>query len=159
MNIPLEVIKQRIFDTYYQSWYAAINNSNRLMMYSIYKHEFSQETYLDFISNRNIRTAFSRFRLSSHDLAIESCRYDDTPRSDRLCKFCNLNVVENEYHFLLVCPLYIDIRRKYFNSYFCHWPTLMKFENLMSVKSKRKINNLAKYVYFASQLRTATKLE
>ena len=159
MNIPLEVIKQRIFDTYYQSWYAAINNSNRLMMYSIYKHEFSQETYLDFISNRNIRTAFSRFRLSSHDLAIESGRYDDTPRSDRLCKFCNLNVVENEYHFLLVCPLYIDIRRKYFNSYFCHWPTLMKFENLMSVKSKRKINNLAKYVYFASQLRTATKLE
>ena len=129
------------------------------MMYSIYKHEFSRETYLDFISNRNIRTALSRFRLSSHDLAIESGRYDDTPRSDRLCKFCNLNVVENKYHFLLVCPLCIDIRRKYFNSYFCHWPTLMKIENLLSVKSKRKINNLAKYVYFASQLRTATKLE
>ena len=111
---------------------------------------------MDFTLNKNIRTALTRFRLSSHDLAIESGRYDDTPRSDRLCKFCNLNVVENEYHFLLVCPLYIDIRKKYFNSYYCHWPTLKKFENLMSTKSKCKINNLAKYVYFASQLRVST---
>ena len=39
MNIPLDIIKQRIFDNYYQSWYAAINTSNRLMMYSIYKHD------------------------------------------------------------------------------------------------------------------------
>ena len=105
MNIPLDIIKQRIFDNYYQSWYAVINNSNRLIMYSIYKHDFSQENYLDFISNKNIRTALTRFRLSSHDLAVESGRYDDTPRSDRLCKFSSLNVVENEYHFLLVCPL------------------------------------------------------
>ena len=56
---------------------------------------------MDFISNKNIRTALTRSRLSSHDLEIESGRYDDTPRSDRLCKFCNLNVVENEYHIYL----------------------------------------------------------
>ena len=43
MNIPLDKVKQRMFDNYYQSWYAAINNSSRLMMYSIYKHDFIQE--------------------------------------------------------------------------------------------------------------------
>ena len=33
-------IKPRIFDTYKQSWYSSINNSNRLEMYSRYKHDF-----------------------------------------------------------------------------------------------------------------------
>ena len=77
----------------------------------------------------------------------------NTPRSERLCKFCNLCVLENEYHFLLVCPLCRYIRQKYFNSYYFHWPILNKFENLMSVKSKCAINNIA------TQLRTATIIE
>ena len=29
--------------------------------------------------------------------------YDESLRCDRLCKFCNLNVVESEYHILMVC--------------------------------------------------------
>ena len=28
----------------------------------------------------------------------------------RTCQSCNLNVVENEYHFLLVCPAYRNLR-------------------------------------------------
>ena len=96
-------------------------------------------TYILFQIYKKIRSAFPRFRLSSHDLAIECGRYDDNARNRRLCKFCNLNVIENEYHFLLVCPFYMDIRRQYFNSYYCHWPSLLKFEKLMSVTSKRKI--------------------
>ena len=46
ITIPFNLIKQRIFDTYYQS-YANINNSNRLSMYSRYKHDFQFESYLD----------------------------------------------------------------------------------------------------------------
>ena len=33
-----------------------------------------------------------------------------TPLSDRLCKFCNSSVVEEETHFLLDCDFYTDIR-------------------------------------------------
>lgn len=36
----LTVIKQRILDQYYQSWYSEINNSQRLISYSRYKHTF-----------------------------------------------------------------------------------------------------------------------
>ena len=110
---------------------------------------------MDFISNKNKRTALTRFRLSSHDLAIKSGRYDDTPRSDRLYKFCKLNVVENEFNFFFVV-LCILITETIFQ--FLLLP-LANFENLMSVKSERKIKYLAKYVYFASQLRIATNLD
>ena len=45
-DIFLPEIKQRILDQYHQSWYSDINNSNRLALYSRYKHSFEFETYL-----------------------------------------------------------------------------------------------------------------
>ena len=44
------------------------------------------------------------FRESAHSLEIEVGRYSNVPRENRLCKYCNLNVVESEYRFLLSCP-------------------------------------------------------
>ena len=151
--IPFNLIRQRILDSYYQSWYANINNSNRLQMYSRYKHNFQIENYLDFIYEKKFKTAFTKFRLSSHDLAIERGRYENIPRDERICKNCNLNMVENEFHFLLVCPKYRDLRRKYLKRYYCQWPTLNKFDDLMSKTSKPVIMNLAKFLYFAMKLR------
>ena len=105
-EINLNQIKQQNFDQYYQSWYSAINNSQRLISYSRYKHTFTLEPYLDNIHERKFQTALTRFRLSSHNLEIEIGRYQNIPREERLCKFCTSNVIENEYHFLLICPLY-----------------------------------------------------
>ena len=55
ITIPFSLTKQRILDLYKQTWYAEINNSNRLLMYSRFKHELDFENYLDFISEKNIR--------------------------------------------------------------------------------------------------------
>ena len=155
INISFDLIKQRILDNYRQNWYSNINNSNRLLMYAHYKHEFTFENYLDFITDKKLRISYTRFRLSSHDLAVERGRYDNTPRTERLCLYCNLGMIENEYHFLLVCPLYRDIRKKYLKHYYCQWPTINKFENLMCNKSKRVILNVSKYVHFATKLRAS----
>ena len=106
ITIPYNLIKERIFDMYKQSWYFSINNSNRLEMYSRFKHEFAMENYLDFIKEKKYRFALTKFRLSSHDLAIERGRYENIARNDRDCIFCNGHSVESEYHFLLACPFY-----------------------------------------------------
>ena len=29
--------------------------------------------------------------------------------------------IENEYHFLMICPHYVDIRRKYLQAYYCNY--------------------------------------
>ena len=152
-TIPVNLIKQRIFDNYYQSWYSNINNSSRLSMYSRYKHDFLFETYLDTIPDQKFRITLTKFRLSSHNLAIERGRFENIPRNDRICRCCNLHMVESEYHFLLVCPLYNDLRKKYFKNYFCRWPTLNKFDALMSNSSKSKTLSLSKFLYFAMKLR------
>ena len=122
MHLP--IIKQRIPDQYYQSWYSNINNSQRLAAYSRFKHSFNLELYLDIIYDRQFKVILTSFRLSSHRLKIEKGRYFNIPKRERKCKFCSQNTLENEYHFLLVCPLYKDFRRKFLKAYFCSWPTL-----------------------------------
>ena len=152
-EIPFTAIRQRIFDMYHQKWYSDINNSNRLQSYCLFKHDFKLESYLTDITENKYKIALARFRTSSHSLMIEKGRYDDSPRQQRLCKSCNMNQIENEYHFLLVCPYHRDLRSKYLKPYFCHWPSLNKFEVLLSSSSKKVISNLAKYIYFANRNR------
>ena len=97
-----------MFDQYRQSWYSSINNSNRLETYCRFKHNFNLEPYLDFVSDRKYKIALSRVRLSSHKLEIERGRHRDINRDERKCNMCTLNIIENEYLFLLNCPIYDD---------------------------------------------------
>ena len=55
----------------------------------------------------------TRWRLSDHNLIIETGRYSRpiVDRADRKCEICN--VIEDEYHAIFVCPLYKGIRVKY----------------------------------------------
>ena len=155
IEIPFNTIRQRIFDMYFQKWYSEINNSNRLMSYSIFKHDFVFEKYLNMPIENKYKVALTRFRTSSHDLIIETGRYENIPRAQRLCKSCNMKKIEDEFHFLLVCPKYRDQRKKYLKTYFCHWPSLHKFENLMSASSNKVLFNLSKFIYCAMKIRIA----
>lgn len=152
-NVFLPLIRQRILDQYYQSWYSNVNNSQRLVSYSRFKHSFELEPYLDSIHEKKFKISLSRFRLSSHSLEVERGRYFNIRRNERICQLCTTNSIENEYHFLLVCPIYKDLRRKYLKSYYCSWPNLNKFDNIMSSVKKNEILNLSKYIYFANKLR------
>ena len=98
IDIPLNLTKQRLFDVYYQTWYSDINNTNRLHTYARFEHEFLCKEYLNSIS---ILTALSRFRLSStiYILNVKDMKmYPDMTG----CRYCNMNAVEDEYHFLLI---------------------------------------------------------
>ena len=144
-DVPFLLIKQRILDMYYQKWHSDINNSPKLKAYCVFKQELVFEKYLDNISVKKYRSALTKFRVSSHNLAIETGRRHAIPQDDRKCLFCPMNSVETEFHFLLVCPFYTEIRRKYFKNYFCRWPTLNKLKLLMNSESNRTQLNIAIY--------------
>lgn len=54
MNITLQPIKQRIIDTYIQTWSIGLNTSQRFSTYCRFKTDFTLEAYLDNIPNKNI---------------------------------------------------------------------------------------------------------
>ena len=52
---------------------------------------------------------------SIHKLRIETGRYDNLPRDERLCNLCNCNRIEDETHFLLDCSSFSSIRDMFFS--------------------------------------------
>ena len=148
-NNHLNAIIQRIYDQQLQQWCSELSNFTKLDSYNLFKIEFIQERYLDVVSNINHRKALSRFRCSSHKLLIEEGRHRNIHRNSRVCTKCNMNQIENEYHFLLVCPYYNELRTQFLPRYFNVWPTINKFISVMQSSQKSRIVNLAKFIYFA----------
>ena len=153
LGIPLTQIRQRLFDQASQCIITSVNDSHKLTLYRRYKKDIKSEHYLSSIRDAKYKIALSKFRLSSHSLLIETGRYTGIPTEERLCNFCNMRKIEDEFHFLLVCPHYIELRRKYLKRYFCTWPTLNKFDQLLSTSSKKTLTNLSKYIYYAFKKR------
>ena len=153
-SISYTRIKQRMLDIFQQSWCSSINNSARLDTYCFFKNSFNLEKYLDVIKVSKFRIALTRLRTSSHNLKIESGRHHNIPRNERICENCNSGLVENEYHFLLICSKFSGLRLKYIKRYYYTWPTKQTLINLMSSSSDVVINNLAKYIYYANNMRS-----
>ena len=68
------------------------------------------------MSNWNCISSLARFRCSNHKLAIEEGRHNAINLENRLCKFCDsiqVCVIEDEFHFLLICPLFNELRDNY----------------------------------------------
>ena len=152
-DIPFNEIKQRIIDQTNQEILMANTTSSKLETYCLFKLDTSCESYLNKITLNKYKFALSRFRLSSHNLALETGRYNNIPKENRICTFCNMNKIESEYHFLLVCPLNAELRRHYLPQYYCRWPSITKFKNLMQSKPERVIKRLSKYIFFAQNKR------
>ena len=123
-------------------------------MHDINTNSKWKQKYLDFIKEKKLKFALTQFRLSSHNWAIERGRFENIPRNERVCILCNSNHVENEFHFLLVCPLYRELRKHYIKPFFfCRLPTLNKFDALMSNTNRKPLLNVAKFIYYAMNLR------
>ena len=152
-DIPFNEIKQRIIDQTNQEILMANTTSSKLETYCLFKLDTSCESYLNKITLNKYKFALSRFRLSSHNLALETGRYYNIPKENRICTLCNMNKIESEYHFLLVCPLYAELQRQYLPQYYCRWPSITKFKSLMQSKSERVNKRLSKYIFFAQNKR------
>ena len=68
-----------------------------------------------------------------------------------------MNEVEDEYHFLLVCPFFADVRKILFKKYFYTRPSMFKFKNLMNTNNKGVLLNLAKFIKEGFSRKTATE--
>ena len=125
----------------------------------MFKCSLDSEIYLSCVTVKKFRIAMSRLRCSSHDLFIESGRYINVERENRFCKLCDLNQVEDEYHFVLVCPVYSPIRELYIKKYYFEQPNQFKFSALMNSKNRKVLQNVSMFIYYAMKCRTEYMLK
>ena len=113
------------------------------------------EGYLSEVKDFKVRAQVTKLRLSNHTLAIETGRHKKIPKEMRFCPFCPMSV-ENELHFLLICPIYAIFRENISttlverNPMFNFYSINEKFEYIMSNIDR----NVALYITHCFQLRT-----
>ena len=86
---------------YVSYWNQTLQQSQKLSFYCTIKDDHSPSPYLVLTRKNPSRKALVRFRISSHQLRIETGRYEKIPRNERICYFCTSNKIEDENHFLL----------------------------------------------------------
>ena len=92
----------------------------------------------------------SRLRLSSHRLAVESGRWHKPlpiPFIERKCTICN--VLQDEFHIVIKCNLFKDLRNRYISRYFWLHPNYLKFTQLLATHSEADIRKLSIFVFKA----------
>ena len=110
-------------------------------------------SYLLTVKNIKFRNIIAKLRLSLHQLCIETGRHTGIERTERKCVLCDLNDIENEYHFVCRCPVYYNLRRQYLQKYFYVRPSVYKFIASLNSSKSKVLNNLALYLMKANKLR------
>ena len=150
----LSVLKQRLSDTFMQNWHDRINNSSRANFYKTIM-QFRFQPHLENINVYKYIQALSKLRVSSHRLAIESgtwARPTRIPIGERKCVNCN--ILEDEFHFVIECIMYTDLRIKYIPKYYWERPSMNKFVALVNTTSIKLLRNFSVYVCQAFKCRT-----
>lgn len=140
------VVGEKLRLIYNHQWRQIINNikvgpvkgNEKLRTYCTFKDCFCLEPYLlnhNFKSRRNL----TKLRTSAHKLEIETGRHKKPFISAELrwCKCCNLEVAEDEYHFIMTCPRFTTQREKLWADLgeFCDfrgWSASFKFKFIMT---------------------------
>ena len=147
------LVKQRLRDQFLQSWYESVYDHNICTTYRIFKEKFCFENYLLHLSPL-VRRNLLRFRLSCHKFPIQSQRYINIPREQRLCTICNIAEIGDEFHYLFTCKnaILLEKRTSLLPKYYWTHPNVFKFNQLMSTKSKSKLMKLSRFVGVAMSL-------
>ena len=138
-----EKVKRCLMDQYIQKWLSEINNRDKHVYtnYRMCKDSFACERYFTLLSTSHAITLV-RFRALNNKLPVQTERFNDTPRCERVCTKCNLNDIGDEYHMLLVCPYFKQQRSSYLPGFYWNRPSCLKFSALFNTSTKKTLNNL-----------------
>ena len=149
----LKSFDTRLKDIFLQKWNESIQNNHKLQSYIAYKSGFKYETYLNVLDIKKFRAIYVNFKTSCHTLEIEKGRHQHIPRENRLCKLCSDRVIEDEYHFLLCCSFYSNIRQQYIPDKYLVNVNLHKFNLLLSSENENVIKAVSSYLLHAFKVR------
>ena len=155
-NKLLDTLKEKVYSTHIENCMARIksNTEGKLRILRTFKQDYCMEGYLLLLPNLKHMSTIARFRMSSHTLAIETGRHakPKIAKEERKCRYCNLDDVEDEKHFLLKCPLYNEERLSLFSSVVLNVSAMSQgdvFVYLLSSKEPTTVKALGTFLHNA----------
>jgi hypothetical protein len=140
----VSLFKQRMFDMYLQEWNSSIVSKDIFQNYRLFKTVFESERYFDFVDKKCFRDCLVKLRLGVLPIGASCFRKTFGRDRNSLCIFCN--VVEDENHFVLECPLYTHIRTKYIRA------STYSYVNILLNGSVFDLRKLSIYLFSALKI-------
>ena len=120
------------------------NRASHATKFHTYVNELNSSMDVHSIYRTNIfipdyqRVSFSRIRLVSHSLKIETGRWSRIPREHRVCQ-CDNTQLQTEAHALISCSLTQNIRQNY---------SMLNFTDINSLLGEEShIHQLCTYIH------------
>jgi hypothetical protein len=151
ISMFLAMFAERSRDILTQEWLGKLRSSSRYYWYSQYKVTLETELYLLDSCLSNYTRQFTLIRMGMAGLAVDVGRHANIDRSLRICAICSSGEVEDEYHFIIKCQIYEDIRKRYIPIKYTRCP--FSFVLLMSCKNVCIVKQLQLYIHKALKLR------
>lgn len=153
-NCFIKEFKIRVYDCNIQNWQENMTNLPKLRTLNMFKKELVAEPYLYLSIPHRLKASLAKFRTGTHNLEIEQGRHRGISSQNRFCKLC-LSIqeysIEDEYHVLIKCPFYKDLRFTYLD-FVQSPPNLFTFINIMS-STGNELTKLCSYVAAMFKLR------
>ena len=111
-----DATKELIWNAFKDEWEQKVQTKPKLRTYVNFKKSPVVEEYVKNVLSRSDRSLIAKFRCGILQLHIETGRFNNTKLEERLCQICNSNTIEDEFHFLCVCPHYEQERRCLYSS-------------------------------------------
>ena len=99
----------------------------------------SYNVYMSCEIKQNLGVNYTKLRLSSHKFLVERAKWCKVkiPYAQRTCTLCSSGDIEDEYHIILICENFRDVRLKYIGPFYHNRPSMFKFVELMNTTNKR----------------------
>ena len=152
-NNFIEIFKQRLTDVNIQDWLNVIRTTDSLRSYALFKIDHFTEPYVLYLNNFTLRKAFAQLRCGALDIFVNSGRKNRLPFNQRICKYCSVAQIDDEYHFILICPFLKDLRSKYIKPFYFVHPSVDKFIQLMQSPSKLLCKSISSFIMSAIEHR------
>jgi superfamily II helicase len=127
--------------------------NGKLTTYLFLKTNFKLEKYLTLVKKYEYRKSICKLRTSAYRLFIETGRYTNIPRNERICKNCANQEIEDETHFLTRCQKFSGERDDLFNSIsikvkiFTNLSDKTKLFCLLNCENQEILNSVGRFLY------------
>ena len=146
VNLFIHILKERLNDNFIQNWNSELIESLRVRTYVLFCI-FRLQPYLTCMMLEKFRISLSRLRMSSRRWQKPTA-ISFNERKWTLCL-----KLEDEFHFLLECSLYKDLRNKYVKKYSWKNTNMLTFIELTTSENETVIKNLSMFINKSFDLR------
>jgi hypothetical protein len=124
LHLPVSInyVRNSLCEQNRSEWRNELQEVSKLRSYCLFKDSYGCEPYLYKVVDRHHRSILAQFRCGILPLKVETGRYQNIPAELRLCVLCEENVVENEFHFMLQCSKYDNLRNDLYRHALAYFP-------------------------------------